>query len=95
MITSQTSPTTTLPQALTFLSLTDHLTDPASKYAISTLTLLSGGSSHFTYRAELVRPLSISKDGLKEEAKTMIVKHGKGWLPVDEAFKIDLERVVS
>jgi hypothetical protein len=62
-------------------------------YACLSLTQLSGGSANFVYRGTLTRPLSPG-DGHTTTAKTVIIKHSKGFLSVSRDFALDVTRCV-
>ena len=56
-------------------------------FAAKSITPLSGGYSNFAFRVHLKAP----HDG----RETLVMKHGKAWLPGDQDFKFDLIRQVA
>jgi len=59
-----------------------------TRYAGSSLSLLSGGSANFLFRWTLAQPLQDGK-------KTVIIKHSKGYVSVNRNFHLDVSRCVG
>lgn len=56
-------------------------------YACSGITRLSGGFSNFTYRGQLIRPVTGSE-------RTVIIKHTEPYVAANRAFVLDVVRSV-
>lgn len=56
-------------------------------YACSGITRLSGGISSFTYRGQLIHPVT-------ESEKTVIIKHTEPYVATNRAFVLDVIRSV-
>lgn len=55
-------------------------------FASSDVNALSGGFGNYVYRLHLVQPYL--------GRQTVVLKHGKAWLPANKAFPFSLERQV-
>ena len=65
-----------------------------TRYACSSLTQLSGGSTNYVYRGTLSNPLT-PKEGETAPVETVIIKYSTGFLYVSRDFAIDLTRSVG
>ena len=59
-----------------------------TRYACSSLSLLSGGTANFLFRGILAQPL---QDG----RKTVIIKHSKEFVSANRNFHLDVSRCVG
>lgn len=55
-------------------------------FASSRVDSLSGGTANYIFRLHLERPY--------KGIQTLVLKHGKAWLPADKSFALSLERQV-
>ena len=66
-----------------------------TRYACSSLTRLSSGTTNFVFRGILAQPLLRYQDGMTASAAhTIIVKHSTDYVAVNRDFPLDVSRCV-